>query len=88
MRKFVISCLLLNSLLLANDRSIEELMSMSLEELMNIEITTATGEKETTSESISIVSVITSSQLKQMGVLNLYEATRLIAFGVYPIRAG
>ena len=73
MKKHFILSLILSTFLCASSE-VDALFDLSLEELMNMEITTATGEKETTSESISIVSVLSSTQLKQMGALNLYEA--------------
>ena len=74
MKKSLLISLVLSSLLFSNEHSVDDLFNLSLEELMKIEVVTASGEKETTSESISIISVITATQLKQMGVLNLYEA--------------
>lgn len=52
----------------------DEFFNLSLEELMNIEVTTVSQEKEKASDSLAIVSVMTASQLKQMGALTLYEA--------------
>jgi len=72
-RQFLLS-IMLSSLLFGTNSEVDALFNLSIEELLEIEVTTATGEKETTAESISIVSVLTSSQLKQMGALNLYEA--------------
>jgi len=77
MKKIVLSPFILSTLLFSSSET-DKLFNMSLEELMQIEITTATGEKETASESISIVSVLTSTQLKQMGALNLYEAVSFL----------
>ena len=53
---------------------LKNLFELSLEELMDVEVTTASQEKEKASESLAIVSVLTAAQLKQMGALNLYEA--------------
>ncbi len=50
------------------------LMEMSLKELMDVEIYTASQELESTASSPATTSVITSRQLQQWGVSNLYEA--------------
>lgn len=57
-----------------NNENINNLFELSLEELMNIEITTASQEKKSILERPAIVSVITSKQLKEWGVQNVYEA--------------
>ncbi|HIC43348.1 MAG TPA: hypothetical protein EYO73_03375, partial [Sulfurimonas sp.] len=74
MKNFLLVSLCLSSILLADNNQLDKPVLLSLEELMNIEITTASHEKEKTSESLAIVSVLTSTQLEQMGAINLYEA--------------
>lgn len=67
----LISC----SLLLArNNSELEALFELSLEELLNVEVTTASQEKESLLETPAIVSVITSKQLQEWGVHSVYEA--------------
>jgi len=73
-KKSAIFILFLNSFLYGQDSSYDELFELSLEELMNIEITTVSQEKEKISDSLAIVSVLTAKQLKEMGALTLYEA--------------
>lgn len=47
---------------------------LSFQELSELQIITASQELESVAESSAIVSVITAQQLKQWGVLNVYEA--------------
>jgi len=74
MKKYLFTSLCLSSLLLSQEISTNNLFELSLEELMSINVTTVSQEEEKASESLAIVSVLTSTQLKQMGALNLYEA--------------
>lgn len=64
----------LSSLLFSNSAKLDNLFDLSLEELMNVEVTTVSQEKEKASEALAVVSVLTAAQLKQMGALTLYEA--------------
>ena len=68
---FFISCTL-------SAKQSADVFSMSLEELLNIEIITASQNKESKASSLAIVSVLTSKHLKQLGVLNLYEALSFV----------
>ncbi len=58
----------------ATDKDIEALFSLSLEELMEVEIYTASQESETAAESPATISVITAEQLNQWGIINLHDA--------------
>lgn len=53
---------------------VDNFLDLSLQQLMEIEIYTASQETETAAESASITSVITAEQLRHWGVLDLYEA--------------
>jgi len=65
----------MSSLLYAiHDPELEALFDLSLEELLNVEVTTASQEKESLLETPAIVSVITAHQIKDWGVQNVYEA--------------
>jgi len=65
-------------LLSAKEPELDSLFDLSLEELMSIEVTTASQEKETLLETPAIVSVITAQQLKRWGVQNVYEALNFL----------
>ena len=52
----------------------EDLFKLSLQELLNINIFTASQTEESTRSTPATTSVITADQIKQWGVLNLYEA--------------
>lgn len=56
----------------------EDLFSLSLEELMQVEIYTASQEKESAAQSPATISVITAQQLKQWGIINLHDAISLL----------
>ncbi|MCK5169994.1 MAG: TonB-dependent receptor plug domain-containing protein, partial [Bacteroidales bacterium] len=51
-----------------------ELFNLSLQELMNVNITTASKRTETISEAPAIISVITSLQIRQRGYRTVAEA--------------
>ena len=51
----------------------EYLFSLSLQELLQVEIYTASQEVETAAESAAIISVITSKQLKEWGIISLHD---------------
>ena len=57
-----------------NSARAEDFSLLSLEDLMNVTVTTASQEEETLLETPAIVSVITAQQLKEWGVQNVYEA--------------
>ncbi len=78
MKKHLTLIFSLSSLLLSDTAELENLFNLSLEELMNVEVTTVSQEKEKASKSLAVVTVITSTQLKQMGALNLYEALSFV----------
>lgn len=50
------------------------LESLSLEELLNVRIVTATARDESAAESPAVVSVLTAQQIRDLGVTTLYEA--------------
>ncbi len=58
--------------------SMDELMGLSLKELMQVEIYTASQETEQASESASITSVITAEQLKNWGITNIHDVLSLL----------
>ncbi|MDQ7043826.1 MAG: TonB-dependent receptor [Sulfurimonas sp.] len=72
-KSLIISLLLLGTVH-AHSLDYDELFELSLEELMDIEVTTVSQKKEKVSDSLAIVSVMTAKQLKQTGALTLYEA--------------
>lgn len=74
MTKLILSCTLIQSVLIANQQDIDNLFSMSLEELMTIEVSTVAQKKENTKKTTAVVSVITASQLEEWGVHSVYEA--------------
>jgi outer membrane cobalamin receptor len=68
--KVALISLLFTTSLQANEA---DLFSLSLEELMQVEIYTASQEMETAAESPATTSVITAKQLKEWGVLSLHD---------------
>jgi len=62
----------------ASDRLPDDLFSLSLEELMQIEIYTASQENESAAQSPATISVITAKQLKQWGIISLHDAISLL----------
>lgn len=74
LKKLLLSYGLMQSLLFANQQDIDKLFSMSLEELMNVEVSTVSQKKENANKTTAVVSVITASQLEELGVHNVYEA--------------
>jgi len=71
---FILSLLSCSILLAENNSEVEALFNLSLEELLNVVVTTASQEKENILETPAIVSVITAKQLQNWGVQNVYEA--------------
>lgn len=55
---------------------VKTLLNLSLEELMNIKVVTASGYLQTTSEAPSTITVITSQQIKERGYEQLEDALR------------
>jgi len=74
----IISSLCLPSTAYAAEAAPEDLFSLSLEELMQVEIYTASQENETAAQSPATISVITAQQLKQWGIINLHDAISLL----------
>jgi outer membrane receptor for ferrienterochelin and colicin len=52
---------------------VELLLSMSLQELMNVKIVTASGYEQPINEAPGIISVMTSQEFEKFGALNLFE---------------
>ena len=50
-----------------------DLFSLSLQELLQVEVYTASQEIETAAESAAIISVITAKQLKEWGIISLHD---------------
>jgi outer membrane receptor for ferrienterochelin and colicin len=65
----------------------EELINMSLEELMNITVTTASKNQESVKDAPAIISVITAKEIEGYGAMSLSEildrATAIYANGTY-----
>ncbi|MEA3317646.1 MAG: TonB-dependent receptor, partial [Bacteroidota bacterium] len=57
----------------------ENLFEMSLNDLMNIDIVSATGQKQNINKAPSIISVITKEQIQNKGYKNIAEAVNTIA---------
>ena len=74
MKKIVLAILVCSQSLGVISQDQMDLMEMSLDELMNMTITTASKQAETLSESPAIVSVITAEELSALGVESLSEA--------------
>ena len=56
----------------------DDLFSLSLQELIQVEVYTASQAAETAAESAAIISVITSKQLKEWGVINLHDVMSFV----------
>jgi len=56
--------------------NVSQLLDLSLEELMNIKVVTASGFLQTTSEAPSTISVITAQQIAERGYEQLEDALR------------
>jgi iron complex outermembrane recepter protein len=61
----------------APDQPAEELLRLSLEELVNLEVTTVSRKSERLSEAAAAVFVITQDDLRRQGIRSLPEALRL-----------
>lgn len=75
------TCLLLLTCLfsraqLDSTQGIEKLLQLSLEDLMNIKVVTASGYLQTTSEAPSTITVITAQQISERGYEQLEDALR------------
>ena len=76
---FVFIFCLTSYVLKAQKDSIEDitkLLNLSLEELMNIKVVTATGYLQTTAEAPSTITVITAQQIAERGYEQLEDALR------------
>lgn len=62
----------------------DELYALSLEDLLQIKVTTATKNNQSIAEAPSIVSVISAKEMQDAGISNLYQALHLIP-GFTPI---
>jgi len=56
----------------------KKLEEMSLEELLNMEVTTVTKKAQRISEAPGIISVITAEDIENMGAQNLYEVLSML----------
>lgn len=56
------------------DEKLEHFLSMSLEELMELEVTISTNARQTLNEAPGVVSIITADDFKATGATNLVEA--------------
>ncbi len=75
----VFACLLISSIARAQNDTIPDvtkLIDLSLEELMNIKVVTASGYLQTTTEAPSTVTVITAQQIAERGYEQLQDALR------------
>lgn len=55
---------------------VKSLLKLSLEELMNVKVVTASGQMQTTSEAPSTITVITAKQIEERGYEQLEDALR------------
>ena len=84
-RKYLLLCLLILSLEITSQTSEDSLLStsklkkMSLEELMNIEVTSVSKRPEKIIEAASAIQVITNEDIRNSGVKTLAEALKLAA---------
>ncbi len=62
-----------HSVYAANNHQLEHFLSLSLEELMELEVTISTDTKQTVSQAPATVTVITSDDIKATGATNLSE---------------
>lgn len=76
MNKYLLSLLCSSALL--NASSEHDLMNLSLEDLLNVEVYTASQNKEKAASSTATITVITGEQLKQWGVRSVAEALRYV----------
>ena len=73
--------LLLNPVQAAPQDDMERLLTLSFDQLMDVEITTASKFSQRLHDSPSVVSVITANQIKSFGANNLYEVLdRVVSF--------
>jgi len=56
--------------------SVEKLLDLSLDQLMNVQVVTASGEMQTTTEAPATITVITSQQIAERGYEQLEDALR------------
>jgi outer membrane receptor for ferrienterochelin and colicins len=70
----LLSFSVINTGLLAVAEEVSDLANLSLEELLDIEVVSATKKSQKLSEAPAIISVITSQQIKQRGYRNVAEA--------------
>jgi iron complex outermembrane recepter protein len=61
----------------AQDLELEKLKTLSIEELMDVEVTSVSKRKERISETASAIQVITSDDIRNSGATNVPEALRL-----------
>jgi outer membrane receptor protein involved in Fe transport len=73
-----LSCIVLNIQSQENDTTMARIYAMSLEELMNTKVAIATKSDQPLSETPSIVSVITSDDIKKMGARELADVLQTI----------
>ncbi len=59
-------------------QSTKDLMEMSLDDLLNMDVTTASKTSQKASEAPSIVSVITAREIKNMGARNIVDVLRTV----------
>lgn len=76
MNKSLLSLLCSSVLLSASNEY--DLMSLSLEELLTVEVYTASQNKEKAASSTAAITVITAEQLREWGIHSVYEALRYV----------
>lgn len=71
---------LLPLLIMAEEEALKEkeMAEMSLEELLNMEVTTVTKKAQKMSEAPGIITVITAEDIENMGAQNLYEVLSMV----------
>ncbi len=80
MEKIFYSCALLGAALTASaqEKSSDELMTLSLEELMNIQVVSASKKAENLFDAPLSASVLTGEEIRKAGATSLVEALRLV----------
>ena len=73
---FILLCSLVGKGQIDTSNNVSKLLDLSLEDLMNIKVTTASGYQQTTSEAPSTITVITAQQIAERGYEQLEDALR------------
>ena len=74
----IVLALSMQSVAAGTEVSAEDIFAMSLEELLDVEVVTASRQKEPLSEAVSTTYVITGEQIQAMGARTIYDALALV----------